>query len=116
MPEKTLSEQLLPWAPYIGTLGGALVGGFFVFATNLINKISEERKAFRQLMLTTALEHFKQSCALAIEETKAGKSPIEKGKSWGQVFNLDILKEIADYLGIHYTTVSKVIKEKIYKK
>jgi DNA-binding MarR family transcriptional regulator len=35
---------------------------------------------------------------------------------WGQVFNLDILKEIADYLGIHYTTVSKVIKEKIYKK
>jgi REP element-mobilizing transposase RayT len=26
------------------------------------------------------------------------------------------LKEIADYLGIHYTTVSKVIKEKIYKK
>src|SRR4030042_199112 len=26
------------------------------------------------------------------------------------------LKEIANYLGIHYTTVSKVIKEKIYKK
>jgi DNA-binding MarR family transcriptional regulator len=38
------------------------------------------------------------------------------GPMWGQVFNLDILKEIADYLGIHYTTVSKVIKKKIYKK
>ena len=44
----------------------------------------------------------------------------ERGRN-EKIYNAHIrygyrLKEIADYLGIHYTTVSKVIKEITYKK
>jgi REP element-mobilizing transposase RayT len=51
---------------------------------------------------------------------KRNSSGGKKGRNQG-IYDAHInygytLKEIADYLRIHYTTVSKVIKEKIYKK
>ncbi len=44
----------------------------------------------------------------------------KKGRNYG-IYDAHIkygysLKEIADYLGLHYTTVSKAIKEMVYKK
>jgi hypothetical protein len=63
MPEKTLLEQLLPWAPYIGTLGGALITGLVAIGLNSINKRSEERRYMRELVLKTSIEHFKIACS-----------------------------------------------------
>ncbi len=72
MPEKTLSEQLLPWAPYIGTIGGALVTGLFALGFTFINKKSEERRHLRELMFNAAVENWKHNNIAAIELMKAG--------------------------------------------
>jgi hypothetical protein len=72
MPEKTLSEQLLPWAPYLGTIGGALVAGLIALGITFINKKSEERRHLRELMFNAAVENWKHNNIAAIELMKAG--------------------------------------------
>jgi len=62
MPEKPILEQLLPWMTIIAAFGGALITGLIAIVISIINKRSEERKHMRELMLHTALEHFKTVC------------------------------------------------------
>ncbi len=60
------------WVALVSTLiGGGLVG-IFNFATNLINKKSEERRHLRELMFNAAIENWKQANELAIVKSKAG--------------------------------------------
>ena len=42
-----------------GTLGGAFVGGFFTTVIAFINKRSEERRHFRELVVKISAEHWK---------------------------------------------------------
>lgn len=42
----------------IGTLGGAFIAGFFATIVSFINKRSEERRHFRELVVKTASDHW----------------------------------------------------------
>lgn len=42
-----------------GTLGGAFIGGLFTAIAAFINKRSEEKRHFRELVVKTAAEHWK---------------------------------------------------------
>lgn len=48
----------------IGTLVGVLLGGVLGLLNTLIAKRSEERKHYRELVVTTGLEHWKQTADL----------------------------------------------------
>jgi len=43
----------------IGTLGGAIVGGVFTVIIAVINKRSEERKHYRELIVNASIENWK---------------------------------------------------------
>jgi len=76
MNDKSILTELLPWAPIIGTLGGALLAGLIALGINLINKKSEERRHIRELMLKTAMEYFKAACDTAAK-TGGSVPPLE---------------------------------------
>lgn len=42
-----------------GTLGGAFLGGFFTALIAFINKRSEEKRHFRELVVKTSADHWK---------------------------------------------------------
>lgn len=72
MPQTTQLpvDSLYIWIPVIAAIGGGLVSGIILLFNNWINKRSEERKHFNQMMLNTALENWKQACTFAIETSK----------------------------------------------
>ena len=54
-----------------GTLGGAFIAGFFTAIAAFINKRSEEKRHFRELVVKTAAEHWKH----VAEISTASKMP-----------------------------------------
>lgn len=48
----------------IGTLGGTFIGGLFTAVATLINKQSEEKRHFRELVVKTASEHWSRVAQL----------------------------------------------------
>lgn len=58
------------WIPVIAAIGGGLVSGIILLVNNWINKRSEERKHLKQIMLNAALDHWKQTCSFALEQSK----------------------------------------------
>lgn len=54
------------WVAVASALAGGGIVGAFNFITNLINKRSEERRHFQELMFNAAIENWKQSCTFAL--------------------------------------------------
>jgi len=69
------------WAPVLTALAGGSLVGIFNFIKDWQNRKSEERRHFREVMLNTALEHWKQSSQVWLEMGNRGKKvsllPIE---------------------------------------
>jgi len=68
--EPVHTANLYIWIPVIAAIGGGLVSGIILLFNNWINKRSEEKKHFNEIMLNAALESWKQACDFAIESTK----------------------------------------------
>lgn len=49
----------------IGTLGGALIGALSTLGVTWLNKRSEERKHYRELIINLAVENYKEAGAMA---------------------------------------------------
>ena len=49
----------------IGTLGGAFIAGLFATITSFINKRSEEKKHFRELVVKTASDHWNRVATIS---------------------------------------------------
>lgn len=54
-------------AALIGTIIGALIGSTSTLLVTWITKRSEERKHFRELIMTSALEHWKQQIDIGLK-------------------------------------------------
>lgn len=70
MPPTAQLPVLYIWIPVIAAIGGGLVSGIILLVNNWINRKSEERKHLRQIMLDAAIEHWKQTCSFALEQSK----------------------------------------------
>ena len=57
----------------LGTLGGAILGGLFTTLIAFINKRTEEKRHFRELIFKSAVEEWKQHNIMSIEAMKAGR-------------------------------------------
>jgi putative transposase len=99
-----------PWGELIGQI---LLGG-----DSFVEKFKDflrDKEAIKEIP-----RQQRYAGRLKLKEIFKGKnSGGKKGRNQG-IYDAHMnygytLKEIADYLGIHYTSVSKVIKEKIYK-
>lgn len=49
----------------LGTLGGALIGSLSILTVTWLTKRSEERKHYRELIINTAVENYKEAGVLA---------------------------------------------------
>lgn len=98
---------------------GELQGQIFLGDDSFIEKIKDLLAGKEAIKEIPRQQHYAGRPELK-EIFKRRSSRGERGRN-EKIYNAHIrygyrLKEIADYLGIHYTTVSKVIKEITYKK
>ncbi|MBJ6749557.1 hypothetical protein [Geomonas anaerohicana] len=61
------------WVPVVSALGGGLVVGVLNVLNNWLNKKFEEKKHHKELMLSLAVEHWKQSKDLFIQSVHNGR-------------------------------------------
>jgi gas vesicle protein len=93
----------------IGTLAGAFIGSLSALLITWITKRSEERKHFRELVIKTALEHYKEQVEV---------SKIQRQTHPVQILPLDIyiihmlkFSELALIKKIDTSNVEKILAE-----